>query len=84
MCSSLAKSIILGVMWATIFLSFATITSAADRSPFETEAKALLESGWWSSYSNDTSQRCLWHGISCNTVGSVTGIDLSHAFDVEI
>ncbi|KAK8999442.1 hypothetical protein V6N11_070609 [Hibiscus sabdariffa] len=66
-------------MWATIFLSFATITSAADRSPFETEAKALLESGWWSSYSNDTSQRCLWHGISCNTVGSVTGIDLSHA-----
>ncbi|MBA0784896.1 hypothetical protein Gotri_028102 [Gossypium trilobum] len=26
---------------------------AANQSPYESEAKALIISGWWSSYSND-------------------------------
>ncbi|EOX96398.1 Leucine-rich repeat receptor-like protein kinase family protein, putative [Theobroma cacao] len=52
----------------------ATTTSATTLS-LEREAKALLESGWWSSYSNDTLQRCNWTGISCNDAGSVIKIN---------
>ncbi|OMP05612.1 Leucine rich repeat 4 [Corchorus olitorius] len=43
----------------------------------ELEAKAMLESGWWNSYSNDTSQRCNWPCISCNNTGSITKISPS-------
>ncbi|KAK9019259.1 hypothetical protein V6N11_053785 [Hibiscus sabdariffa] len=39
------------------------------------EAEALLRTGWWSWYSNDTSKRCKWPGISCNEAGSVTRIN---------
>ncbi|XP_022741884.1 LRR receptor-like serine/threonine-protein kinase, partial [Durio zibethinus] len=41
------------------------------------EAQALLRSGWWSWYSNDTSNRCNWPAISCNKAGSITHIQLS-------
>ncbi|KAK9019255.1 hypothetical protein V6N11_053781 [Hibiscus sabdariffa] len=44
-------------------------------SSLEMEAEALLRTGWWSRYSNDTSKRCEWQGISCNEAESVTGID---------
>ncbi|GMI64118.1 MDIS1-INTERACTING RECEPTOR LIKE KINASE2 [Hibiscus trionum] len=80
MASSFTNTIILGV---TILVSFATTKSAAD----DSEAKAVLESGWWSNshpYGNDTSQRCKWPGISCNPAGSITKIDLSDTFDVEV
>ncbi|KAE8677675.1 hypothetical protein F3Y22_tig00111504pilonHSYRG00121 [Hibiscus syriacus] len=49
----------------------------ADQSPLESEAKAVLESGWWISHGNDASQRCKWTGISCNPAGSIIKIDLS-------
>ncbi|XWS40861.1 hypothetical protein CRYUN_Cryun17cG0032500 [Craigia yunnanensis] len=75
MASSLKNSIFLGP-WTTILLSFSTTLLAAVSSP-ESEAVALLESGWWSSYSNDTSQRCKWPGISCNNAGSITKINPS-------
>ncbi|XVF60515.1 hypothetical protein PTKIN_Ptkin08bG0053600 [Pterospermum kingtungense] len=51
-----------------------TISATTASVSLELEAKALLESGWWSSHSNDTSQRCNWIGVSCNDVGSVIGI----------
>ncbi|KAL4273886.1 hypothetical protein GQ457_13G025220 [Hibiscus cannabinus] len=58
--------------------------STADRSPLESEAKAVLESGWWSGFHN-ISQRCKWPGISCNAAGSIIKIDLSgHVFEVEV
>ncbi|KAK6260892.1 hypothetical protein SCA6_015366 [Theobroma cacao] len=67
------------MLWSTTVLSsyvasqVAATTSATTMS-LEREAKALLESGWWSNYSNDTLQRCNWTGISCNDAGSVTKI----------
>ncbi|XP_022774035.1 probable leucine-rich repeat receptor-like protein kinase At1g35710 [Durio zibethinus] len=76
MASSLTNSIFLGVVWSTILLSFATTLLAAVSS-LESEAVALQESGWWSNYSNDISQRCKWHGISCNNAGSITKINPS-------
>ncbi|XP_022774036.1 MDIS1-interacting receptor like kinase 2-like [Durio zibethinus] len=76
MASFLTNSIFLGVLWSTILLSFAK-TFLAAISSLESEAVALLESGWWSSHSNDTSQCCKWPGISCNNAGSITKINPS-------
>ncbi|XP_022774037.1 probable leucine-rich repeat receptor-like protein kinase At1g35710 [Durio zibethinus] len=76
MASSLTNSIFLVVLWSTILFSFATTLLAAVSS-LESEAVALLESGWWSSYSNNISQRCKWHGISCNNAGNITKINPS-------
>ncbi|XP_052874508.1 probable leucine-rich repeat receptor-like protein kinase At1g35710 [Gossypium arboreum] len=84
MFSSLTISVILGVLWATILLSFATMMLAADQSPYESEAKALIRSGWWISYSNDTPQHCKWAGISCNSAGSITKINISDAPNIEV
>ncbi|XVF39352.1 hypothetical protein PTKIN_Ptkin01aG0027800 [Pterospermum kingtungense] len=69
MASSLTNSIFL----TTVLLCFATtsLLAAAVSYSLESEAVALLESGWWRGYSNDTSQRCNWPGISCNNAGSI-------------
>ncbi|XWS44292.1 hypothetical protein CRYUN_Cryun15aG0032400 [Craigia yunnanensis] len=61
-------------VWMTIILSFASITSATTTLSLESEAQALLQSGWWSNYSNNISQRCNWPGISCNKDGSIAHI----------
>ncbi|KAK8999487.1 hypothetical protein V6N11_070649 [Hibiscus sabdariffa] len=50
------------------------LVTPATASPLEVEAEALLRTGWWSWYSNDTSKRCKWPGISCNEAGSLTRI----------
>lgn len=44
----------------------------------ESEANSLNHSGWWPAAftSNDSVSKCVWSGISCNDVGSITGIDL--------
>jgi hypothetical protein len=55
--------------------SGAQFVGASEPSPLQLEAKALLESGWWNDYySNNTSTRCDWPGITCNAGGSVTKI----------
>ncbi|XP_059451353.1 probable leucine-rich repeat receptor-like protein kinase At1g35710 [Corylus avellana] len=73
------------VAWATCILLYGTyfedsgaqFVGASESSPLQLEAKALLESGWWNDYSNDTSSRCKhWPGITCNVAGSVTEIYL--------
>ncbi|KAK8278152.1 hypothetical protein V6Z11_D09G022300 [Gossypium hirsutum] len=84
MASSLTISVILGVLWAAILLSFATTVTAAYPSPLESEAIALLESRWWSNHSSNTSQRCQWPGITCNTAESITKINLSDAPNIEV
>ncbi|KAK6240082.1 hypothetical protein QUC31_005551 [Theobroma cacao] len=78
-CDNIEIASIMVMLWSTTVLSsyvasqVAATTSATTMS-LEREAKALLESGWWSNYSNDTLQRCNWTGISCNDAGSVTKI----------
>ncbi|KAG8482668.1 hypothetical protein CXB51_024010 [Gossypium anomalum] len=57
---------------------------AADQSPYESEAKVLIKSGWWSRYSNDTPQHCKWAGISCNSAGSITKINISDVPNIEV
>ncbi|XP_048128993.1 probable leucine-rich repeat receptor-like protein kinase At1g35710 [Rhodamnia argentea] len=44
----------------------------------ETEADALLRSGWWPHHvtSNTSLSQCEWRGISCDHSGSVTEINL--------
>ncbi|XVF16604.1 hypothetical protein REPUB_Repub10bG0046200 [Reevesia pubescens] len=51
------------------------MASATTTLSLESEAQALLQSGWWSNYSNNIiSQRCNWPGISCDKDGSITHI----------
>nr|XP_034929847.1 probable leucine-rich repeat receptor-like protein kinase At1g35710 [Populus alba] len=58
-----------------IFVSSTGLVAALDDSALlASEGKALLESGWWSDYSNLTSQRCKWTGIVCDRAGSITEI----------
>ncbi|OMO62716.1 Leucine rich repeat 4 [Corchorus olitorius] len=64
-------------IWMTTIFSFASIasTTATAESSLGLEAEALLQSGWWSNYSNNNiSQRCEWTGISCNINGSISHI----------
>ncbi|XP_022741882.1 MDIS1-interacting receptor like kinase 2-like [Durio zibethinus] len=73
MGSSNCTAFILITVWTIVLFPYVAAEVAAT-SLLQLEADALIESGWWSSYSNDTSQRCKWTGISCNDVGSVTKI----------
>lgn len=53
-----------------------------DPAELEQEAKALLQTGWWSDYLNTSTTPCNLSGITCNHAGSVTEIvqtnDYSH------
>ena len=77
-CVSISIRIV--ALWVLCIFMHATTMSfvaASKSSALELEAKAILESGWWSEYSNDTSSLCRWDGIICNDVGSVAKIDLA-------
>ncbi|TYG52373.1 hypothetical protein ES288_D09G022300v1 [Gossypium darwinii] len=64
MASSSTFSIILGMLQATNFLiSIARTVTVADSSPLASEAIAMVESGWWSNYSNNASERCQWPDV---------------------
>uniref|UniRef100_A0A2N9IA44 non-specific serine/threonine protein kinase n=1 Tax=Fagus sylvatica TaxID=28930 RepID=A0A2N9IA44_FAGSY len=75
---------ILVVAWARcIFMHATTMVIAAQSSALEQEAKALMESGWWSHYSfNYTSfSYCEGHeSIHCNDGRSVIGINMDGAY----
>ncbi|MBA0820829.1 hypothetical protein Gohar_021920 [Gossypium harknessii] len=43
----------------------------------------MVESGWWSNYSNNASECCQWP-ISCNTAGSITKINISDVPNIEV
>ncbi|XP_059451358.1 probable leucine-rich repeat receptor-like protein kinase At1g35710 [Corylus avellana] len=83
MAPSISISVVV-VAWATCILIYgmyledsgAQFVGASESSALQLEAKALLESGWWSGYNNDTSSRCDWYGITCNVAGSVTKITI--------
>ncbi|KAK8576898.1 hypothetical protein V6N13_121897 [Hibiscus sabdariffa] len=76
MSSSVANSIVLGVLW----VSFATIMPAADQSPFESEAEALLESGWWSGTLHVGCNRPLYVNIpsQIGDLSALKRLSLSH------
>ncbi|MFQ6660666.1 hypothetical protein Gotur_029088 [Gossypium turneri] len=63
-------------------LSIIVITSGITRATNDdsewlaAEAKALVETGWWSNYTTRVGDRCMWPGIQCNA-GSVVVINLS-------
>ncbi|KAK7849600.1 putative leucine-rich repeat receptor-like protein kinase [Quercus suber] len=47
------------------------------------EGKALLENGWWSGESTDTSlNHCVWFGIKCNDGRSAIEIDMARVDSV--
>ncbi|MFQ6662818.1 hypothetical protein Gotur_030543 [Gossypium turneri] len=84
MASFLTFSIILGILQATIFLiSIARTMTKAESSPLASKAIAMVESGWWSNYSNNASECCRWP-ISCNTAGSITKINISDVPNIEV
>ncbi|MFQ6630693.1 hypothetical protein Gotur_008570 [Gossypium turneri] len=55
------------------------ITSATnnDSESLLAEEKALMETGWWSNYSNIGVHHYTWPGVRCNAAGRVIEIDLS-------
>ncbi|XP_050271532.1 MDIS1-interacting receptor like kinase 2-like [Quercus robur] len=89
MAPSVSISILVLALWVLcIFTHSTTMVVAAKSSALELEAKALLESGWWSSnYTTNGSSlsHCAWPEIICNDGGSVTwiqiyGVDLGDKF----
>nr|XP_023905545.1 probable leucine-rich repeat receptor-like protein kinase At1g35710 [Quercus suber] len=83
MAPSISISILIVALWVLYILMRSTTmviaagsVAASNSSALELEAKALLESGWWADYSNDTSlNHCKLNGIICNAGGSVIQID---------
>jgi Leucine-rich repeat (LRR) protein len=70
------------IAWATCFFFYAAhFVAASQSSALQLEANAMLASGWWKSadYTNNTSSRCEWPTITCNSAGSVTYIVMSRS-----
>lgn len=83
MAPPVSISILVLALWVLcIFTHSTTMVVAAKSSALELEAKALLESGWWSSnYTNGSSlSHCAWPGIYCNAGGSVIEIDMQEIY----
>ena len=84
MAPSVSISILVLALWVLcIFTHSTTMVVAAKSSALELEAKALLESGWWSSnYTTDGSSlsHCAWPEIICNDGGSVIEIDMEEVY----
>ncbi|KAK9283167.1 hypothetical protein L1049_011399 [Liquidambar formosana] len=68
--------------FAFVYAATIMIVAASESSSLQLEAEALLNSGWWSSYSNETSSRCDWPGIACDNAASVTAIFLPQEYQV--
>ncbi|XP_023905543.2 MDIS1-interacting receptor like kinase 2-like, partial [Quercus suber] len=84
MAPSVSISILIVALWVLYILMHSTTmviaagsVAASNSSALELEAKALLESGWWSDHSNGTFlNHCEFNGIKCNDGGSIIEIDL--------
>ncbi|KAG8482720.1 hypothetical protein CXB51_024317 [Gossypium anomalum] len=61
----------------TVRSSGITRVSNNDSESLVVEEKALMETGWWSNYSNIGVHHCTWPGVRCSSAGSVIEIDLS-------
>ncbi|KAK8671754.1 hypothetical protein V6N13_038341 [Hibiscus sabdariffa] len=72
------------VWFITLFISYVSLgagvgfvstlasglVTSATASPLEDEAEALLHTGWWSWYSNDTSKHCKWPDLKVQNLSS--------------
>ncbi|KAJ4707479.1 putative Receptor protein kinase [Melia azedarach] len=64
------------IIWATLFICL-QIASPYPSEILDREREALVKSGWWSNLiSTNSSDHCNWIGITCNSVASVTQINL--------
>ncbi|KDO64790.1 hypothetical protein CISIN_1g045233mg, partial [Citrus sinensis] len=71
---------LVALAWVVIF------ATAFAFSPIQLETKALLDTGWWNSsfwMANYSSDHCKWIGITCNSAGSIIGLNLSW-YDVDL
>ncbi|KAF8012962.1 hypothetical protein BT93_I0967 [Corymbia citriodora subsp. variegata] len=75
---SIICSTSLAVLITIAFSGYNSIVAAPAPS-HESEASALLRSGWWPSSvtGNTTLSHCTWLGVSCDASGSVNRIDLA-------
>ncbi|KAH9768655.1 MDIS1-interacting receptor like kinase 2 [Citrus sinensis] len=68
-----------GAISDTTIIVAASAATGLLSSPIQLERKALLATGWWVNIwatGNHTSDPCKWTGISCNSAGSVIGVNL--------
>ncbi|KAF7819684.1 putative leucine-rich repeat receptor-like protein kinase [Senna tora] len=81
----------IGSAWYTLLVIFFTHfanaalskSSSSASLELQAEARALVESGWWSeAYTKRTTSRCEWPGIQCDRSGSITHIALPSEFQV--
>ncbi|KAK7295344.1 hypothetical protein RJT34_18251 [Clitoria ternatea] len=67
---------ILVIPWTSFSIASVSEAAPESSSPLDLEAKALIASEWWSSYTNHAPSRCQWPGMTCNNAGSITNISL--------
>ncbi|XP_062106679.1 MDIS1-interacting receptor like kinase 2-like isoform X2 [Humulus lupulus] len=71
-----------------MFMSFrntsATVSMASSQFMLllDREAHALLQSGWWSGYTDYMPDHCEWPGIACNGFGSIIEISTPSQFQL--
>ncbi|GKU97110.1 hypothetical protein SLEP1_g10290 [Rubroshorea leprosula] len=70
------------VVWVIVLTVTSMMLGAAEWQ--DSEAQALLESGWWNCYVNNTVNHCSWPGVTCNYDGSVIEIRLPYYFQGEV
>ncbi|KAG8482725.1 hypothetical protein CXB51_024269 [Gossypium anomalum] len=69
--------ILLFLLSITVGSSEITRVTNNDSESLVAEEKTLMETGWWSNYSNIGVHHCTWPGVRCSSAGSVIEIDLS-------
>ncbi|KAL3533773.1 hypothetical protein ACH5RR_007294 [Cinchona calisaya] len=76
----LAFVVVVMMISATIDYKAVASKSSGENS----EAQALIKSGWWSidntSTGNMSDSPCTWHGVTCNKAGSITEIILPYDY----
>ncbi|XP_060672199.1 MDIS1-interacting receptor like kinase 2-like isoform X4 [Ziziphus jujuba] len=77
-------SVVVALLATTFFCSYSA-NSYVSSLAVEQEAKALLQAGWWTHDSLNTStlSPCNLSGITCNHFGSITHISLPHNSKVQ-
>ncbi|XP_061367114.1 probable leucine-rich repeat receptor-like protein kinase At1g35710 [Gastrolobium bilobum] len=82
MAMPIPKNMVVGALCSMLVISWTSFCiaivfdAAFELSPLDLEAQALIESGWWSDFTNYVPSHCQWPGIACNSAGSITNISL--------
>nr|XP_048327302.1 MDIS1-interacting receptor like kinase 2-like [Ziziphus jujuba var. spinosa] len=83
-CYNSIFSVVVTLLATTFFCSYSANSNVSSVA-VEQEAKALLQAGWWThdSLNTSTPSPCNLSGITCNRFGSVTHISLLHNSKVQ-